>query len=45
VLPTWIASDKNQKRVLHLGEKDTRMGKPNMLKLAKIMLTNEAPGE
>ena len=44
-LPTWIASDKNQKRVLHLGEKDTRMGKPNMLKLVKIMLTNEAPGE
>ena len=44
-LPTWIASDKNQKRVLHLGEKDTRMGKPNMLKMIYTMLTNKAVGE
>ena len=44
-LPTWIASDKNQKRVMMLGEGDTRMGKPSMLKLIKTMLTNKAVGE
>ena len=44
-LPTWIASDKNQKRVLILGEKDTAMGKPNMLKIIVTMLTNKAVGE
>ena len=45
VLPTWIASDKNQKRVLCLGEKPTHMGKASMLKLVKTMLTNKAVGE
>ncbi len=45
VLPTWIASGKGQSRVLCLGEKDTAMGKPSMLKLVKIMLTNKAVGE
>ena len=44
-LPTWIASDSRQKRVLILGEKDTAMGKPNMLKMVKTMLTNKAVGE
>ncbi len=44
-LPTWIASGKGQSRVLCLGEKDTAMGKPSMLKLVKIMLTNKAVGE
>ena len=44
-LPTWIASDKGQKRVLCLGEKDTHMGKPNLAKLIGIMLTNKAVGE
>lgn len=45
VLPTWIASGKGQNRVLCLGEKDTAMRKPGMLKLTKIMLTNKAVGE
>ena len=44
-LPTWIASGKGQNRVLCLGEKDTAMGKPGVLKLIKIMLTNKAVGE
>lgn len=44
-LPTWIASAGNQKRVLCLGEQDTHMGKPNLLKLIVTMLTNKAVGE
>ena len=44
-LPTWIASGRGQKRVLCMGEKDTQMGKPNLLKLIGIMLTNKAVGE
>lgn len=44
-LPTWIASDKHQKRALHLGEGKTRMAKPSMLKLIGTMLTNKAVGE
>ena len=44
-LPTWIASGKGQNRVLRLGEKDTGMGKPSMLKMVKTMLTNKAVGE
>ena len=44
-LPTWIASDRTQKRVLMLGEKETAMGKPNMLKMIYTMLTNKAVGE
>lgn len=43
--PTWIASDKTQKRVLILGEKPTGMRKPNMLKMIHTMLTNKAVGE
>ena len=44
-LPTWIASDKSQKRVLILGEQATHMGKPSTLKMVKTMLTNKAVGE
>jgi para-nitrobenzyl esterase len=44
-LPTWIASDKNQKRVLRFGEKPTHMGKASMVKLVKTLLTNKAVGE
>ena len=44
-LPTWIASDKNQKRVLRLGGKAACMGKPSGLKLIKTMLTNKSVGE
>ncbi len=45
VLPTWIASDKTQKRVLRLGEKKTHMCKPKMSKMIHTMLTNKAVGE
>jgi len=45
VLPTWIASDKGQKRVLRLGEPETGMGKASMTKLVYTMLTNKAVGE
>ena len=44
-LPTWIASGKGQNRVMVLGEKDTHMGKPSMLKMISTMLTNKAVGE
>ena len=44
-LPTWIASGSGQNRVLMLGEKETHMGKPGMLKMIGTMLTNKAVGE
>ena len=44
-LPTWIASDKTQKRVLRLGEKKTHMCAPSTMKMVKTMLTNKAVGE
>ena len=44
-LPTWIASDKGQNRVLLFSDKDTKMGKPNLLKMIHTMLTNKAVGE
>jgi len=44
-LPTWIASGKGQGRVLCLGEKETGMRKPGLLKMVKTMLTNKAVGE
>ena len=44
-LPTWIASDKSQKRILCLGEKPTGMRKAPMLKMIHSALTNKAVGE
>ena len=44
-LPTWIASDKSQPRVMILGEKPTQMGKPSMAKMVWTMFTNKAVGE
>jgi para-nitrobenzyl esterase len=44
-LPQWVASGKGQSKVLIMGEKDTQMGKPNMLKMIHTMLTNKAVGE
>jgi carboxylesterase type B len=44
-LPTWIASDKTQKRVMNFGEKETAMRKPGKLKMLWTMLTNKAVGE
>jgi len=44
-LPAWTPSDANNKKVLIMGEKETHMGKPSMLKMVVTMLTNQAPGE
>ncbi len=44
-LPVWSASDDRQKQVLILGEGQTGMRKPNMLKMIYTMLTNKAVGE
>ena len=44
-VPTWIASDRGQKKVLVMGEKPTTMGKPSKLKMWHTMLTNKAVGE
>ena len=42
---TWLASDARQKNVLMIGEGETRMAKPHVLKMIKTMLTNKAVGE
>ena len=44
-LPTWLPADKAPKAALRLGEQDTAMGKPGMLKMIHTMLTNKAVGE
>lgn len=44
-LTAWLPMTKGQDKVLRLGEGDTRMGKADMLKLTKTMLTNKAAGE
>ena len=44
-LPMWIASDKSQPRVMRLGGKITRMGKPAAAKLIYTMLTTKPVGE
>ena len=44
-LPTWIASDKTQPRVMRLGEKPAHMCRPSILKMVGTMLTNKAVGE
>lgn len=44
-LPTWIASDKSQKKVMCMGQKPAHMGAPSMLRLVKTMLCNKAVGE
>ena len=44
-LPNWEASAPQQKKVLMIGEGETRMAKPSMLKMIKTMLTNKAVGE
>ncbi len=44
-LTAWLPLGKGQSKVLILGEGDTRMGKANLLKLTKTMLTNKAVGE
>ena len=44
-LPMWVASDKRQPRVMRLGGKVTRMGKPAGAKLLYTMLTTKPVGE
>lgn len=44
-LTAWLPMTRGQDKVLRLGEGDTRMGKADMLKLTKTMLTNKAAGE
>ena len=44
-LPAWAASDAHRKQSLMIGEKDTHMAKPNVLKMIKTMITNKAVGE
>ncbi len=44
-LTAWLPMGKRQKKVLRLGEQDTHMGKADLLKLTKTMLTNKAVGE
>ena len=44
-LTAWLPMGKAQKKVLCLGERDAHMGKAEMLKLVKTMLTNKAVGE
>jgi len=44
-LTAWLPMSKGQKKVLCLGEAECHMGKADMLKLTKTMLTNKAVGE
>ena len=41
----WLPVRKGQSKALCLGEQDTRMASPSMLKMVKTMLTNKAVGE
>lgn len=44
-LTAWLPASRSQGKVLRLGEEDTHMGRANLLKLTKTMLTNKAVGE
>ena len=44
-LPRWQSTGKGQKAALCLGERETAMRKPGMLKMIRTMLTNKAVGE
>ena len=44
-LPTWRNAAESGKNVLVLGEQDTAMRKPSLLKMIVTMLTNKAVGE
>ena len=43
--PRWLPSSKGQPRVLTLGEQETAMRKPSLLKMIHTMFTNKAVGE
>ena len=44
-LPKWQRICQKQKKVLLIGEGETKMGKPSMAKMVYTMLTNKAVGE
>ena len=44
-LPVWAASNAHNKAVLMLGEGDTRMAKPSLIRMIKTMMINKAVGE
>jgi len=44
-LPVWAASNAHNKAALMLGEGDTRMAKPSLIRMIKTMLTNKGVGE
>ena len=44
-LPKWTASSPSQKKVLIMGEAETHMAKPPVLKMIHTMFTNKAVGE
>ena len=44
-LTAWLPMTRGQSKVLRLGEADTQMGRADLLKLTKTMLTNKAVGE
>jgi len=44
-LTAWLPMGRGQSKVLRLGEENTHMGKADLLKLTKTMLTNKAVGE
>ena len=43
--PEWKTAAESQNKVMVMGEGDTKMAKPSMLKMIKTMLTNRAVGE
>jgi len=44
-MPDWAAAAAQNKKVLMIGEGETRMAKPSMVKMINTMLTNKAVGE
>jgi para-nitrobenzyl esterase len=44
-LTAWLPMARGQEKVLRIGEGDTRMGKADMIKLIKTLVTNSAVGE
>ena len=44
-LAQWSPTSKGQNKVMMMGEQPARMGRPPLLKLIRIMLTNKAVGE
>ena len=45
VHPEWTDAQSSNNKVMVIGEGNTQMAKPSMLKMIKTMLTNKAVGE